>query len=94
MAIRIHELGDVPGVGPVYPDEPLRTQTGVVGASSAVVTNGFLPDVQLVCVETDEDCHVVFGNSPTATTSGYKVLAGVPREFATSRGQKVAWIAA
>lgn len=94
MAIRVFEMADTPGDRPLLRVPYLATQTGTVGAASAAVANAFGALTKVVHVQSDEACHLVFGPSPTATTSGHKLAAGGEASFYVTSGDKVAWIQA
>ena len=94
MAIRILEFNRIPnGSIPVRPGVATAQTPGTVGASS-VQSAAFGASTNLVTVQADEACHVVFGGDPTATTSGFLIAAGGTEDFGVSPGDKVAWIQA
>ncbi len=93
MAIRIFEMACLRDGKPLYVAPFIASQTGTVSGTSAQ-SSAFSSATNIVAVQTDEDCHVLFGPNPTATTAGFKIAAGETREFNATPGDKVAWIAA
>jgi hypothetical protein len=91
MAIRIFEFS-----APIFtlrPSEFLAKQAGTVAASSDQ-SETFQGATRCVTVQSDEACHIAFGDDPTATTADFKVAAGETWDFAVEGGDKVAWIQA
>jgi hypothetical protein len=95
MAIRMFGMGGTGGFGrvPVRPAFWVEKESGTVGASSTQ-SSAFVGGSCMVSIQTDEDCHVLIGPNPTATTSDFKLAAGQTQDFGINVGDKVAWIAA
>jgi hypothetical protein len=94
MAIRIFEtVGRANTGGARIRRVPfLFAQSGVVSGSST--QSAALQADEVTVIQADEACHVAFGSNPTATTSDFKIEVGTTYDFGTTRGHKVAWIAA
>lgn len=76
--------GTIPAV---YPG---TVQTLSVTGTSAAITNAVTSDIiRIVCTQ---DCFIVFGTAPTATTSDTFILANSVEYFRISPGEKVAAI--
>lgn len=76
------------------PQEPaLADQTVTISGTSAQ-SSAFNANTRLVMVVTDTACHIIFGSSPTATTSKKLLPANVPMYFGVTGAHKVAVIAA
>ena len=67
-------------------------QTVSIGASSAQ-SAALNSATTVVRVHTDSVCSIVFGASPTATTSNMRMAAGESALFAVRPGSKIAVIA-
>lgn len=95
MAIRIFEQANIgmEGKAPVRRAPFSATQSGTVDVTSTA-SSAFSGSTRIVTIQSDEDCHVLFGASPTATTAGFKITAGETHDFGVEPGSKVAWIAA
>lgn len=95
MAIRIFEFNQVgPGGAPVRRAPfPVSQDNATVDGTSRQ-SSAFADATRFVTIQTDTACHVLFGDNPTATSSGYKLAIGVDYDFAVTPGHKVAWIAA
>lgn len=55
---------------------PLATQTITLAATSAAVSSAWDGRTKLIRIATNGDCHIAFGDSPTATTSNELLSAG------------------
>lgn len=71
---------------------PGATQTVTTSGTSAASSNGFGSSTFFVRVVCTEDCHIVFGASPTATTSDLFLPANTVEYFTVTSGQKIAAI--
>lgn len=74
------------------PHKIILTQTVSVSGTSAAVTNAFGSGTTVIRIVSTTDCHIRFGDSPTATTSHMLLPANVVEYFAVSPGVKVAAI--
>lgn len=72
--------------------EPAITSQTVTFTSSTA-SSAFHPITKFVRVIADVDCHLAFGVSPTATSSGMKLMAGSAEYFGVRGGDKVAAVA-
>lgn len=73
-------------------EEPaLATQTVAVSGTSAQ-SSAFNANTRFVRIHTDTICCLVFGSSPTATTSGMRMAADQTEYFAVTPGNKLAVI--
>ncbi len=68
------------------------TQTVAIGASSAATSTAVSSGTQIVRLIATVDCHVVIGNSPTATTSDTYLAADREEYFTCASGENVAVI--
>ena len=72
-------------------EEPSVDQTPLTFSTEAKSAE-FGADTKMVRVTSDTDCHIVFGKSPTATTSNKKVIAGSVEYFGVVTGHKISAI--
>lgn len=82
------------GIIQIAAEPETTTQVISVSGSSAATTNAFKAGTEIVRLHTDSICSVVFGASPTATTSNRRMNAGDTEYFGVPRssGLKVAAI--
>lgn len=72
------------------PHKIITTQTVSVSGTSAAVTNAFGAGTTVIRIVSTTDCHIRFGDAPTATTNHMLLPANVVEYFAVSPGVKVA----
>lgn len=70
---------------------PVAEQTVAIGGSSTQ-SNAFNAATTLVRIHTDSVCSILFGNSPTVTTSSARLASGQTEYFGVYPGTKVAVI--
>lgn len=95
MAIRIFEFNRIgKGGAPVRRAPFPVSQSGATVDGTSRQSSAFAPATEFVTIQTDTDCHIVFGANPTATAAAFKLVADRDYDFAVNGGDKVAWIAA
>jgi hypothetical protein len=70
---------------------PISEQTVAIGGSPTQSTQ-FPAGTQTIRVHTDSICSIAVGNSPTATTSNMRMIAGQTEYFVVNPGDKIAVI--
>lgn len=91
--IRVFEQVALQNRAPIRMGRTQTVQEIAIGATSDQ-SAAFGAGTDLVSIQADADCHVVFGANPTATTAGWKVLSGATMDFHVCKGDKVAVIQA
>jgi len=78
-------------VAQICPQPSLVDQTLAIGASS-VASNAFNALTGLVLLSSDAVCSIVFGATPVAAATNFRLPANTVIPFAVGPGQKVAVI--
>lgn len=78
---------------PMMAQTPALT-TQVVTYSTSTQSAAFGASTKFVRVVSDTNCHILFGSSPTATTSNMRIAADSAEYFGVVAGQKIAAITA
>jgi len=89
-------LGDDNRTHAQIPQEPGTDQTPVDFTSGEDKSAAFDEATKIVMLESDADCHIVFGEDPTATTDSEPLKAGVTKYKGVDKnsGLKVSVISA
>jgi hypothetical protein len=75
--------------------EPLIGEPGTpveISFDGSVATASALEAGLVYMFQSDQDCHIVFGETPTATTANVRLVANMPYYFTPSAALKVAAI--
>ena len=94
MAIRIFHLNSIGRERAPLRRAPFQYQEAYSVTASPQQSAAFAPAAAYVTIQSDEACHVAFGENPTASTGDFKILAGETWDFDIDAGHKVSWIAA
>lgn len=92
MALRIFEFSNTRGGVPIRVVPFIASQNHATVDGTSRQSSAFNAASNIITVQTDTDCYLVFGPNPTATSAGYKIAAGQDYDFAVTPGNKVAWI--
>ena len=71
--------------------KPTTTEK-LASSGTSSQTAAFADGIEYVRVIADADCHILFGSSPTATSSSIFIPADQPEIFKVNPGEKVAAI--
>lgn len=84
----ITEYANNPNSGQtMYPAEPANATQTVALSGSSASSNAFATNTTMVRLESDSVCSVIFGTSPTATTSHPRMAAGAYEYRYVPQGQ-------
>lgn len=72
-------LGDDDRTVAQIPQEPGTDQTPLDFTSGEQKSDVFDDETKIVMLEADADCHILFGENPTATTDNEPLKAGVTK---------------
>lgn len=87
------ELRGVEGGLAQIGEEPGTDQTPV-SFPTATLSAAFGSGTKMVRIQSDTNCHIKFGSSPTATVNNKPITADNPEYFGVIEGQKVSVIVA
>lgn len=80
--------------GNVFDARNITNQTVVFTTNPAVQSSVFQSTTNVVRIQPDANCFVVFGANPTATTSGMPLVAGRDYDFLVTPGSRLSVIGA
>lgn len=92
--IRIMESDDTGARGTVRRAPFSVIQTPVAIGAASVASSAFGPSTRILTVQADAACHIAFGKTPVATTSGFKMAADSTEDFEVNGGDKIAVVQA
>lgn len=86
-------LNHNPTYGMVRKGPGAPSQAAVTIGGTSAQSGAFGAATNIVTLQADADCHVIFGANPTATTGHARLAAGEFYDFWVAGGDKVAVIA-